>query len=270
MWTATWALNTLDVSEALTELCGTKAGEGEFEPYQQMMQCIYGPRPVSRTHTCEKCGYSWTTCAMLDMDSFDVVRQICSVPENGKPIVIMTAYDWANLEKEARSAGVAGFISKPLFLSELRDALARALGVVPNVPKKDVEETFDFTGKRILLVEDNELNREIAQSVLESMGFGVDSAKDGSVAINLLKGVKPGLYDLILMDMQMPVMDGLEASRQIRAMGSEYLSNIPIIAMTANAFEEDRKAALDVGMNEHIAKPIDMEKLERVLKKFLG
>lgn len=209
-------------------------------------------------------------CAMLDMDSFDVVRQICSVPENGKPIVIMTAYDWANLEKEARSAGVAGFISKPLFLSELRDALARALGVVPNVPKKDVEETFDFTGKRILLVEDNELNREIAQSVLESMGFGVDSAEDGSVAINLLKGVKPGLYDLILMDMQMPVMDGLEASRQIRAMGSEYLSNIPIIAMTANAFEEDRKAALDVGMNEHIAKPIDMEKLERVLKKFLG
>ena len=235
---------------------------------------MYGNEAVLRVEESSKRGEPYSVvivdCAMLDMSSIDVVRQICSVPENGHPIVIMTAYDWADFEKEARDAGVSGFMSKPLFLSELRDVLARAIGTVSTVYPKDDEETFDFTGKKILLVEDNELNREIAQNVLENMGFSVDSAEDGSVALAMLKDVTPGFYDLILMDMQMPVMDGLECARQIRAADSEYLLNVPIVAMTANAFEEDRKAALDAGMNEHVAKPIDMTKLKKILKKFVG
>ena len=207
--------------------------------------------------------------AMLDMGAIDVVREIRRIPVEEKPIVIMTCYDWTEIEKEARNAGVIDFISKPLFLSEVRDILARALGVLPNVDRNDDEESFDFTGKKILLVEDNELNQEIAQSLLSDMGMVVDCLDDGSLAVEKLKTVEPNAYDLILMDVQMPIMNGLDASRCIRAMDSEYLKKIPIIAMTANAFEEDRKAAIDAGMNDHIAKPIDVVKLKEVLKRFL-
>ena len=206
---------------------------------------------------------------MMDLDSIDVVRQIRSIPDNGNPIIIMTAYDWTNMEKSAREAGVTDFINKPLFLSEMHGALARAIGVQKEEVKTVKEKEDDFTGMKILLVEDNELNREIAENVLEEMGFVVDYAEDGSVALQKLCAEKPGCYDMILMDVQMPIMDGLETSRRIRDMRDEYFRNVPIIAMTANAFEEDRKAALDAGMNEHVAKPIDVKKLKKVLRKFL-
>ena len=206
---------------------------------------------------------------MLDMNCMDVVRRICSISGEDGLIVAMTAYDWTNIEKEAREAGVKEFMSKPLFLSEVHDSLARAIGAVVDDKNKKVDDVKDFAGKRILLVEDNELNREIAQNVLESAGLVVESVENGLLAVEKLKDVEPGAYDLILMDVQMPVMDGLEAARQIRAMNSEYLSTVPIIAMTANAFEEDRKAAMDAGMNEHVAKPIDVDKLKNVLSKFL-
>ncbi len=127
---------------------------------------------------------------------------------------------------------------------------------------------FDFTGKKILLVEDNELNREIALTILEDSGFSVSTADDGSKAVEMVQNAAPGDFDVILMDIQMPVMDGLEATRQIRAIGSE-ISRIPIIAMTANAFEEDRKASIEAGMNEHVAKPIDVDYLKTVIAKFL-
>jgi CheY-like chemotaxis protein len=192
------------------------------------------------------------------------------IPGNDNPIIVMASYDCANIEKSAREAGVTAFISKPLFLTEMHDVLARAIGVLKDEVKIEVDDTSCFAGKKILLVEDNELNREIAQSVLGEMGFGVDCAEDGRVALNVLEKAKPGAYDLILMDMQMPVMDGLEATRRIRAMRNDYFKKVPIVAMTANAFEEDRKAALDAGMNEHVAKPIDVEKLKKVLRKFLG
>ena len=207
---------------------------------------------------------------MMDLDSIDVVRQIRSIPDNGNPIIIMTAYDWTNMEKSAREAGVTDFINKPLFLSEMHGALARAIGVQKEEVKTVKEKEDDFTGMKILLVEDNELNREIAENVLEEMGFAVDYAEDGSVALQKLCDEKPGTYDLILMDVQMPVMDGLETSRRIRNMHDEYFRKVPIVAMTANAFEEDRKAALDAGMNEHVAKPIDVEKFKKVLRKFLN
>ena len=208
-------------------------------------------------------------CALFDMDAIDVVRQIRQIPVDENPVIIMTAYDWTDIEKEARKAGVTDFISKPLFLSEVRDTLARDIGVLPCVDKNDSEELLDFTGKKILLVEDNELNQEIAQSLLGDMGLIVDCLEDGALAVEKLKTVEPNAYDLILMDVQMPVMNGLEASRCIRAEDSEYLKKVPIIAMTANAFDEDRKAAIDAGMNDHIAKPIDVVKLKDVLKRFL-
>ncbi len=207
---------------------------------------------------------------MTDMESLEVVRQIRSIPGNDNPIVIMTASDWTNLEKDARDAGVTDFMSKPLFLSEMYDVLARAIGISKEKMEIGDEKTDDFSGKKLLLVEDNELNREIAQNVLEDAGFVVDYAEDGNVALKMLEKAKPGTYDLILMDVQMPVMDGLEAARRIRAINSDYLSKVPIIAMTANAFEEDRKAALEAGMNEHVAKPIDFDKLKRILRKFLA
>ena len=207
--------------------------------------------------------------SMIDMESVEVVRQIRAVPNNENPIILMTAYDWTNQEKSARDAGVTDFISKPLFLSEMHDVLARAIGVLKDDVKVDNEKNGNFVGKKILLVEDNELNREIAESVLEEMGFVIDYAEDGSVALKMLSTADAGAYDVILMDVQMPVMDGLEAARRIRALHHEYFKKVPIIAMTANAFEEDRKAALDVGMNEHIAKPIDVDKLKEVLRKFL-
>jgi len=206
---------------------------------------------------------------LLDMDCLDVVRHICSVSENDCPIVVMTTYDWTDIEKNAREAGVKEFMSKPLFLSEVHNTLARAIGVAVDGPKNDAENVKDLTGKKILLVEDNELNREIALNVLEGAGLVVDSVENGLMAVEKLKDVAPGTYDLILMDVQMPVMDGLEATRQIRAQNTEYLSAVPIIAMTANAFEEDRKVVMDAGMNEHITKPIDVDKLKIVLNKFL-
>jgi len=207
---------------------------------------------------------------LLDMDGFDAVRQIRMIPGHENLIVVMASYDCANFEKEAREAGVNAFMSKPLFLSEMHNVLARAIGMLKEEVKDEGDVFCNFAGKKILLVEDNELNREIAQTVLEEMKLVVDTAEDGSVALKMLKVAKPGAYDMILMDVQMPVMDGLEASRQIRALRNDYFKHVPIVAMTANAFEEDRKAAMDAGMNEHIAKPIDVEKLKKVLHKFLG
>ncbi len=131
------------------------------------------------------------------------------------------------------------------------------------------EDTAFFTGKKIFLVEDNELNQEIAVEILKEEGFAVDVADDGSVAVEKLKETKPGQYDVILMDIQMPIMNGFEATRQIRALDIPGISDLPIIAMTANAFDEDRKAALEAGMNGHIAKPIDVPKLLALLKEIL-
>ena len=199
-----------------------------------------------------------------DMNGIEIVRQIRKVIGNRCPIIILTAYDWADIEDEARAAGVTAFCEKPLFLSELRRVLAEPFRAEP-ASEPAQPTAADLKGRKLLLVEDNELNREIALEILKEAGFVVDTAEDGAVAVQKIKQAAPGQYDLILMDIQMPNLDGYEATRQIRALPDAEKANIPIFAMTANAFEEDRQNALAAGMNGHIAKPLDVPHLLRVL-----
>ncbi len=204
---------------------------------------------------------------MPDMNGVEVVRRIRGLIGEKTPIIILTAYDWADIEEEARKAGVTAFCSKPIFLSELREVLESPFAVKnqEEVP----QEPISFERKKILLVEDNELNQEIAVEILKEAGFSVDVADDGVVAVERMKTAEPGQYDLILMDIQMPVMDGYEATRQIRALENPDIACIPILAMTANAFQEDKKAAIEAGMDGHIAKPIDVSKLFGILGEII-
>ena len=200
-----------------------------------------------------------------DMNGIEIVRQIRKVIGKSCPIIILTAYDWADIEEEARAAGVTAFCEKPLFLSELRRVLAEPFGAEPACRPVQLNAEA-FKGKKILLVEDNELNREIAVEILKEAGFEVESAEDGEIAVRKMKQAADGQYDLILMDIQMPNMDGYQATKLIRNL-SDGRRTIPIIAMTANAFAEDERQALAAGMNAHVAKPIDVHTLERVVAK---
>ena len=203
-----------------------------------------------------------------DMNGIEIVRQIRKVIGDSCPIIILTAYDWADIEEEARAAGVTAFCEKPLFLSELRKVLAEPFRV-QSAQTPAQQPKVDFSGKRLLLVEDNALNREIAMEILKEAGFLVDTAEDGVEAVEKMEQSAPGQYDLILMDIQMPRMDGYEATRRIRALPDPRKADIPIFAMTANAFEEDRQNALNAGMNGHIAKPLDIPHLMKVLDEAL-
>ena len=204
---------------------------------------------------------------MPDMNGIETVRRIRRVIGNDKPIIILTAYDWTDIEAEAREAGVTAFCEKPLFMSELRDILSRPFRVSGENYKK--EQEIQFEGKKILLVEDNALNQEIAVTILEEAGFVVEVAEDGTIAVEKMKQAVPGQYDLILMDIQMPKMDGYEATRQIRVLDKPYAAQIPIVAMTANAFEEDKEKAFESGMNGHLAKPIKIPELLKTLNQVL-
>ena len=205
-----------------------------------------------------------------DMNGIEVTRQIRSLHDD-TPIIILTAYDWSDIEVEAKAADVTAFCAKPMFMSDLRETLMSALGQKPAdaVQRLLPEKNADFKGKHILLVEDNELNREIAQEILREYGFLVDSAENGAVAVEKVSTAAPGSYDLVLMDVQMPIMDGYTATRKIRALDDPARAKIPILAMTANAFDEDRRNALESGMNGFLSKPIVIDDLVQELRKIL-
>ena len=205
-----------------------------------------------------------------DMNGIEVTRRIRSLNDD-TPIIILTAYDWSDIEVEAKAAGVTAFCSKPMFMSDLRETLMSALGQKQTDAAQGLlpEKNADFKGKQILLVEDNELNREIAQEILREYGFRVDTAENGAVAVEKVSTAAPGSYDLVLMDVQMPIMDGYTATRQIRALDDPARAKLPILAMTANAFDEDRRNALESGMNGFLSKPIVIGDLVQELHKIL-
>lgn len=206
---------------------------------------------------------------MPETSGIETARKIRRVVGDEAPIIILTAYDWTDIEEDARAAGVSAFCAKPLFMSDLKAVLVAANNLGGNEEKIAAWTLADFSGKRILLVEDIELNREIAEVILMEAGFEVESAPDGTDAVEMVKNSEEYYYDAVLMDVQMPIMDGYEATRTIRALPRKDVKKLPIIAMTANALEEDKEAALKNGMNAHISKPLDMDIFMEVLGQFL-
>ena len=205
---------------------------------------------------------------MPEMDGLQMTREIRRRVGNEIPIVIVSAYDWSDIEEEALAAGAQGFISKPLFKSNLYLGLNR---IIDGSVERDVQrkpEIQDFAGKRILLAEDNDLNWEIAEDILSEAGFELERAENGKICVEMFEHSEIGKYDVILMDIRMPVMTGYEAAKEIRALNRPD-ANLPIIAMTADAFSEDAQHSLACGMNAHIPKPIDIDKLLMQLQKFL-
>ena len=206
---------------------------------------------------------------MPELNGIETVRQIRRLAGDSAPIIILTAYDYTDIIDEAKAAGATGFCTKPLFPSDLKKALSRVTGHVEEEKADELSET-SFNGKRVLLVEDIEVNREIAKMVLSEMELEIDEAPDGNDAVEIFKKSPLNYYDAILMDIQMPTMNGYDATRAIRNLNRADSKTVPIIAMTANAFDEDKNNVLEAGMNDHIAKPLDIAKLLETLKKYLS
>lgn len=205
---------------------------------------------------------------MPGMDGVETARELRRHVGDDIPILLISAYDWSEIEEEARAAGITGFISKPLFKSTLYSGLSR----FATSENKDVElpeeKINDFTGRRLLLAEDNDLNWEIANELLSSFGFSLDWAENGRLCVEKYQASQPGYYDAVLMDLRMPLMNGYEAAEAIRKSGRKD-ADIPIIAMTADAFSEDIQKCLACGMNAHVAKPLDMREVIRQLQRFM-
>lgn len=238
---------------------------------------------------------------MPDMNGIETVRRIRRIIDRDCPIIILTAYEWTDIEAEAREAGVTAFCSKPLFLSDLHEVLAKPLkieaataaegspsaaptstsavdGSVPGSSAAGLASpeaalvrgaSASRTAARVLLVEDNDLNIEFIKQFLETKHFTVDVAMNGQLALDMLQKIDEVRYDVVLMDVRMPVMDGLEATKAIRALEDPRLANIPILGISANAFAEDRQMALSAGMNEYILKPVDAKQLEAAIAKYI-
>ena len=235
---------------------------------------LSGKEAVLRTHQALSRGDNYVVYIidwlLPDLNGVEVARRIRKEVGEEAPIIVLTAYDWSDIEEEAREAGITAFCSKPLFPSELRSCLRSVVNASETENAAPAQAPARRHTGRILLAEDNELNREIAEAILGEAGFQLEEAENGQIAVEMMSRSQPGYYQLVLMDIQMPVMDGYAAARAIRALENQELASIPILAMTANAFEEDRRAALECGMNGHISKPIDIENLLKTLDEVLS
>lgn len=208
---------------------------------------------------------------MPDMDGIAATKAIRKAVGKDVPIIIISAYDWSDIEQEARAAGANAFISKPLFRSKVAKTFSALVGGDEEQPETSIIgfENIDLSNRRALVVEDNQLNAEIAGEILKMTGLSVEFATNGKEAVDKMAESPDGYFDIVFMDIQMPIMNGYDATRAIRAMNRDYCKQVPVIAMTANAFAEDVQAAKTVGMNEHIAKPLDLNKLAKTLCKWL-
>jgi CheY-like chemotaxis protein len=206
---------------------------------------------------------------MPDMDGIETAREIRRIVGPDITIIIMTAYDWASIEHEAKLAGVNLLMSKPMFKSSLMSAFEKVFGDKKEGEHEDIVTNFDFTGKRVLLAEDHPLNVEVATKLLEHRGFAVEHAENGLRALEMFTTTPVGYYDAILMDIRMPQMDGLQAASNIRHCRKKDAKTVPIIAMTANAFEDDIEKSMAAGMNAHLAKPIEPDVLYSTLAQWI-
>ena len=223
---------------------------------------------------CEDDGRCYDVCfidwCMPELDGIETARRMRRYVGPDVLIIIISAYDWSGIEEQAKAAGVNAFIAKPFFASNLYNTLL----TVSRKPKLGFsavgnKETYDFGGKKVLLVEDNELNMEIASELLKFVNLQVEHAENGKVAVDIFRNSKEKEYALIFMDIQMPLMNGYDAARCIRSSEHPAAGTIPIIAMTANAFNDDVQAAFDAGMNGHLAKPIDVEVLYKTIARYI-
>ncbi|MBQ2516236.1 MAG: response regulator, partial [Desulfovibrio sp.] len=216
-----------------------------------------------------------TGMSMTEMSGLDIAQNITATAkqEGVQPpaFIIVTAYDWHDIREKAQEAGVRAFCSEPVFASELHAAVAKAFSKEDTVEEDGAGTAGNdiFAGKRVLLVDDIDVNREIGVAMMEMHGIEVETACNGKEAVDMVNQADAGHYDLVLMDVQMPVMNGYDATKAIRSLADQDKAGVTIVAMTANAFDEDRKAALQAGMDGHLAKPIDMERLKDMLVKIL-
>ena len=204
------------------------------------------------------------------MSGAETAKKLAALMGERSRIVVLTGYDQSTIEAEAEGLLVSRFLMKPLFQSTLVDLLGDLAGKQQATMPIEDKPAPDLHGKRVLLVEDNELNREIATDLLQELGLEVESAENGQEGVEKFEQSASGHYQLILMDIQMPVMNGHDATRAIRASAHPDAKSIPVVAMTANAFPEDVSQSLAAGMNNHLAKPIDIEKMHATLNQYLG
>ena len=203
---------------------------------------------------------------MPGLSGLEFTKKIREILGNDVSIILVSAYDWTQIEENAKEAGVSGFISKPLFRSSLYKKISEVLGLKDDAAALE-ENNSELSGMKVLVAEDMDVNWEIIHTLLEMYGINSERAENGRIAVEKLRNIEPAQYDVVFMDIQMPQMNGLEATRQIRKLPNPYAAGIPIIAMTADAFSENVAECLEAGMNGHIAKPIDIKQVINELKK---
>ena len=234
-----------------------------------------GREAISKSSQAMKNGNAYDFCIVdwqnPDQNVLEWIQQFRAAIGPTAPILLMASYRWNDFEQEALETGVSGFCNKPVFMSELRDKLLELVsgtgmhGTADS--KSDSHVAYQFEGKRILLVDDNELNREIATEILQEYGFEIETAENGKIAVEKVEQAAPEYYEVVLMDVQMPIMNGYEASKAIRQLTDSKKASVTILAMTANAFEEDKQLSMDAGMDGHLTKPIDVDVLIEVLSE---